>query len=381
MAGVYKRASDKTRGKSGKWTAWWLDDKGKKRSRAAFTDKGKSLEYAHDRERDARLVREGIIDPKDRDRREAALRPIGGHVDDYLITLSSKGNTVKHCDDVRSTLTSFMREAGIPTLGGFDPFKVQTALGRLRETRSARTCNKTLGFVKAFVTWLYGADRIKDVPRGLASIKPLNEAEDKRYERRSLTMAEIESLFSAAESGPPFESTRGPRKGPRVVVWITGPERACLYRLAMGTGFRAEELRTLTPERFKLDGDEPTVTVLACYAKNGKEAVQPITPELAAGLRPFVEGKPPGVPIIPIPMKTAHMLRRDLSTAGIEVKTTAGLVDFHALRHSYITHLVNTGANIKIVQTLARHSTPTLTLGRYAHVEDGDLRKALGRTR
>ena len=45
------------------------------------------------------------------------------------------------------------------------------------------------------------------------------------------------------------------------------------------------------------------------------------------------------------------------------------VVGFHALRHTYISRLVASGANIKVAQELARHSTPTLTLGRYAHVQ------------
>ena len=53
------------------------------------------------------------------------------------------------------------------------------------------------------------------------------------------------------------------------------------------------------------------------------------------------------------------------------------VVDFHALRHTYISRLVASGANIKVAQELARHSTPTLTLGRYAHVQLVDQTRAL----
>lgn len=53
------------------------------------------------------------------------------------------------------------------------------------------------------------------------------------------------------------------------------------------------------------------------------------------------------------------------------------VVDFHALRHTYISRLVASGANIKVAQELARHSTPTLTLGRYAHIQLVDQTRAL----
>ena len=52
-------------------------------------------------------------------------------------------------------------------------------------------------------------------------------------------------------------------------------------------------------------------------------------------------------------------------------------LDFHSLRHTYISQIVNSGASVKVAQELARHSTPTLTIGRYAHVRIHDLSAAL----
>src|SRR5262249_18562869 len=49
----------------------------------------------------------------------------------------------------------------------------------------------------------------------------------------------------------------------------------------------------------------------------------------------------------------------------------------HALRHSYVSALAKSNAPVKIIQTLARHSTPTLTLGVYAHVGLFDQSAAL----
>ena len=77
---------------------------------------------------------------------------------------------------------------------------------------------------------------------------------------------------------------------------MTGPDRATLYALAIGSGLRSKELRTLTPERFNLAADPPTVTVRACYAKNGREAVQPLPAALADRLAP---GSPPSPPAGP----------------------------------------------------------------------------------
>ena len=75
---------------------------------------------------------------------------------------------------------------------------------------------------------------------------------------------------------------------------------------------------------------------------------------------------------------TAEMLRHDLEAAGIPYVDASGHVaDFHALRHSYITALAMSRAPVKVIQSLARHSTPVLTLGTYAHVGLYDQTAAL----
>ncbi len=71
------------------------------------------------------------------------------------------------------------------------------------------------------------------------------------------------------------------------------------------------------------------------------------------------------------------MLAIDLKAAGIAPETDSGVVDFHALRGTYFTHLVNSGASVKTCQTLARHSTPVLTIGVYAKTSLHDLTGAV----
>ena len=52
-------------------------------------------------------------------------------------------------------------------------------------------------------------------------------------------------------------------------------------------------------------------------------------------------------------------------------------VDFHALRHSFITLLASSGVHPKLAQQLARHSTITLTMDRYSHCKLRDLTTAV----
>ena len=57
-----------------------------------------------------------------------------------------------------------------------------------------------------------------------------------------------------------------------------------LYTLAVSTGLRAGEIRSLTPTSFDLDADSPTVTVAAAYSKRRREDVQPIRGDFAMEL-------------------------------------------------------------------------------------------------
>src|SRR4051812_25124343 len=72
------------------------------------------------------------------------------------------------------------------------------------------------------------------------------------------------------------------------------------------------------------------------------------------------------------------LMRHDLEAAGLPYRDASGRVaDFHALRHSYITALAMSKAPVRVIQSLARHSTPSLTFGVYAHVGLYDQTTAL----
>lgn len=377
MAGVYKRPSDKKRGKSGKWTIWYYGTDGKRHKKVGVTDKAESLRIANQLETEARLVREGAVGRHEKKQRDASLRDIAAHVEDYRLQLLARDDTAKHAKDTAGMLSRLFRDAMIESVADIAHDRVQLALGRWHVNRSARRCNAALSAVKAFARWLHDAHFIAEYPSGLRSIKPYNLSIGRKLKRRAATKDEIKRLYAAARAGGPMVATRGEQRGKRPVVWITGPERECLYRLALGTGFRANELRSLTVGSLSLDGPSPAITIRAEDEKRRRGNVQPIRMELAAFLRSYVSGRDGGLPLVAVPYRTAEMLRVDLAAAGISYETDDGILDFHALRASFITHLIQDGANPKDVQTLARHSTITLTLGLYTKSSDEGLRNIL----
>jgi integrase len=70
------------------------------------------------------------------------------------------------------------------------------------------------------------------------------------------------------------------------------------------------------------------------------------------------------------------MLGEDRSAAGITC-ADGRVLDFHSLRHSFISNLARAGVSPRVAQALARHSTPMLTFGVYAHLGADDERRAL----
>ncbi len=68
------------------------------------------------------------------------------------------------------------------------------------------------------------------------------------------------------------------------------------------------------------------------------------------------------------------MIRVDLTAAHVEYKDAKGrVVDFHALRHTFISNLARAGVHPRNAQALARHSTIDLTMNVYTHVSMNDL--------
>lgn len=171
---------------------------------------------------------------------------------------------------------------------------------------------------------------------------------------------------------------------------LTGPQRlldnetidahtACRDRLAMellyGGGLRVSELAGLTFG--DLDFDAGVARVLGKGKKErlcplGRVAIAVVTKfrdEFARDKTPgaFVltnaNGRPTGVRDVQL------MLKRYLSLAGLPLDLTP-----HKLRHSYATHLLNAGADLRLVQELLGHSQLATTQV-YTHVSVARLKE------
>jgi hypothetical protein len=89
-----------------------------------------------------------------------------------------------------------------------------------------------------------------------------------------------------------------------------------------------------------------------------------------------------GDPLLYVPTNPSRTLKTDLKAAGIPVRTEEGKIDFHALRVAFVSFVVETGTDLKTAQSLARHTTPELTMNVYARVRGSrltEVAEAVGR--
>ncbi|MFP4540702.1 MAG: tyrosine recombinase XerC [Opitutales bacterium] len=169
----------------------------------------------------------------------------------------------------------------------------------------------------------------------------------------------------------------------QVTLFLEGPRRlledgestpfeACrdqlIFELLYGAGLRISELTGLR----QADADLRT-GVLRVRGKGGKERVAPMGEAALAVLRRFREGfvedTTPAAPLVvrtgaePLtPLWVQQRMKRYLDLAGLPHDLTP-----HKLRHSFATHLLNAGADLRVVQELLGHSK-LATTQLYTHV-------------
>ncbi len=331
-------------------------------------------------------MRAGTLDLRAETMAAHGKRGVSEHLSAWRDYLTSRGNSAEHVRKSTGAATRILTAANVGVLADLAPSRILKAVKELNGgNASARTRNVHLGAVRSFVRWCIHDGRLAADP--LAGMKSMNVEKDRRRVRRPLLDDELARLIRAAETGPEYHL-------------LSGADRSVLYRLASGSGLRAGEIASLTPASFNLSPEGPSVTVQAAHSKRGKLDVQPIRSDLADVLRPWLANKPKGAPVFTGRMgRTAEMIRFDLRRArrawALEtgdlaeawqrrstdfLRRTDGerrIVDFHALRASFITSIVRAGASVKVAQSLARHSDPKLTLNCYTTLGLHDVRAGL----
>ena len=285
------------------------------------------------------------------------------HLADFENYLLAKGNTTRHCRQTKETLLRTFEACKFRYCSDITAARFLGCVAEAKNSgkkMSQRTANFYIKAGKQFGRWMFQHKRAGESPLSILTCETQTE---QQRQRRALEPDEIRRLLETTQAaGRRFK--------------MDGEQRALLYRLAIETGLRASELRSLKVSSFNFDNC--TVTVEAAYSKNRRQSTLPLRKETAAIFASFLAGKLPTVQVFNIPDKTAKMLKADLAVAGIDYVDEAGrYADFHSLRHTTGSLLAASGAHPKVAQSIMRHSDINLTMSRYSHIFRGQESEAV----
>ena len=366
MANVYRRSyiDQKTgkKKKTAKYYGKYVDGDGILHRLPLSTNKAAAEMMLAELKRKAEFERAGIRDPL----KEHRKTPLAEHLSAWLTSLRANRRGEEYIDLKESRVIGILDGCGWVNTSDLSADRLETFLQELRvQGRSVQTSNDWLQAIRQFVRWMAIGGRIERDP--FQRVKGGNVRTDVRRRRGELTPAEVDKLLEATTRS---ETTfRG----------LSGIERAVIYRVALGTGFRVKELAALEPESFEFTTDPPTASLPAKVTKNRHGVTQPLPEGLSVEVAHFLASRPARMPLWPGTWsdRSADMLKADLATAGVPVVVNGlegdEVRDFHALRNTFISNVIRAGADIKQAMTLARHSDPKLTAGRYARTRLYDL--------
>jgi integrase/recombinase XerD len=184
---------------------------------------------------------------------------------------------------------------------------------------------------------------------------------------KSLTRDEARRLIDAASAS---DGARGARLG-------------AMIELLYASGLRISELTALPLAPFIQEA-----AYLIVKGKGGKERLAPLSESARSAVRAYLAHRavflPKGVKSSPwlFPSRsragrlTPRRFAQLLDEAAVDAGLDPGKVSPHVLRHAFATHLLEGGADLRVVQTLLGHAD-IATTQIYTHVAQDRLREVV----
>jgi integrase/recombinase XerD len=245
----------------------------------------------------------------------------------------------------------FLTARGIDAVEQVTEADVSEFLMRLREgdadhvRLAAASAARTVVAVRGFHRFA--------VLEGLATSDPSVEVKPPSQPPRlpkALPLADVESILAAAAAGGTALSMRN----------------AALLELLYGTGARISEAVGLDVDDLDLDSD-----TVRLRGKGSKERIVPIGSYARTACGAYLTRARPSLATVgtssPAVFLNARGSRLSRQSAWTVLKRTAeraGVtegVSPHTLRHSFATHLLDGGADVRVVQELLGHASVTTT--------------------
>jgi integrase/recombinase XerD len=228
---------------------------------------------------------------------------------------------------------------------------------------SAASLARSLSAIRQFHKFLYAEGWRRDNPtlavEGPRRSRPLPKL---------LSLAEVERLIATAREG--LELAERPLR-----ERLDAARIACLIELIYGSGLRVSEALSL--KKSIVTGKSPLIPV---RGKGDKERLAPLSNPARAAIgafRALLDLASPGAAtspwLFPAASASGHMTRqafaRDLKRIASAAGIASARVSPHVLRHAFASHLLQNGADLRVVQDLLGHAD-IATTQIYTHVLD-----------
>ena len=227
---------------------------------------------------------------------------------------------------------------------------------QVQDGRSPRSLSRYLSSFRQFYRWLLREGRIQKDPSAMIESPKLGRGLPK-----ALSEQQVVGLLEAPDAGTPL-----------------GLRDRTMLELMYATGLRVSELVNL--EVINLGISQGVVRVMG---KGGKERLVPLGEEALSWMQRYLQESRPDLmkdgdcPRVFVTARKAGMTRQAFWHAIRKHAQVAGIaqpVSPHMLRHSFATHLLNHGADLRVVQLLLGHSDLSTTQI-YTHIAREGLKR------
>jgi integrase/recombinase XerD len=300
----------------------------------------------------------------------ANARPDWPLVERFLAMLSAeRGLSLNTLDAYRSDLCAFLAQLdarGVP-VRECERQDIEAHLVRLaRDGVSAASAARKLSALRQFFRFLVAEGVCEHDPTRL-----IEAAKRNRPLPKILSIAEVDRLLNTARdeaaTAKPAERLRALRLH-------------CLLEMLYATGMRVSELVALPREVVKRKAD-----MLIIRGKGGRERLVPLNAPAQTALANYLEAlseaqKQPSPWLFPSWGEGGHLTRQRLGQDLKIMAQKAGIeptrLSPHTLRHAFASHLLERGADLRVLQTLLGHADISTTQI-YTHVLEERLRQTL----
>jgi integrase/recombinase XerC len=288
----------------------------------------------------------------------------------FIHYLSAEKNASPHTcrayDRDLEEFENFLKSSGISLstaqdieAGKVDRLAIRRYLSFLHRRNKKSSIARKISTLRSFFKYL--------VREQLATSNPAKSVSTPKVEKPLPTTLTVDEAFRLMETpkNPPEKSISDTAKNKRL-------RDGAILELLYSSGLRVGELVGLNLNRLDLD-----LAIVKVMGKGRKERIVPVGKKAVEALRAYLEER--GVLNLEEPLfvnarggrltarSVGRLIKKYTKSSGIFRKVSP-----HSLRHTFATHLLDAGADIREIQEMLGHASLSTTQ-RYIHLSMGKL--------